>query len=282
MQEHARRSASGCVNSVADPASQTRLCQLGRVLVGQGKKIRPATDLLVQMNLSFGCSQLRFRTQIERESFLLAVDISVDCLHARLAELHPSSRSRRLQHLQLCHQIPEKVVPLHLVADNAADALARVDSNAATHCLRPVLRPCMHSFDHRRSEARHQQRRVPDCERLLGLARNVSVSHSLHFVDVILVGQGIEEAENLADDFNYLFWSPRARKLSETNEVGLGNRRVSVVVMWHGSSGVGLDGLNHQRRQESFQDAADAYTGRFHSMCHLVSLAEAPLFETSL
>jgi len=88
----------------------------------------------------------------------------------------------------------------------------------------------MYSSDHFKSEENHAHWMVLLREGQVRLPRNVGITDSLDFVDLMLVCQIIEKVKQIPNKLHHLLWHPCAGQLGESTQVGLCDRRPLVLV----------------------------------------------------
>merc|ERR1719330_2187632 len=112
---------------------------------------------------------------------VLAPDLVLHSDLTCLTNLDLAGRSCRLEHAHTVHELPEKVVPLHLSTDDAADDYSVVHADRATDPLALLPRPLVRCPYHVQGEVHANQRRIRLRERGRRLPCDVGVTHGLDF-----------------------------------------------------------------------------------------------------
>mmetsp|Transcript_7336 Transcript_7336/g.26712 ORF Transcript_7336/g.26712 Transcript_7336/m.26712 type:complete len:350 (-) Transcript_7336:3062-4111(-) len=193
------------------------------------------------------------------------LQLGLDGVSEGLAGLHLAGGRRGLQDLHLVHHVPEQVVPLHVGAHDAADALPSVDAHSAVHDLVMVSRPRFHLLDHVQREQRHAQGGVPAGERRLCLSGDVGIAHGFNLIYIVQIREVVEEPEDVADQRYNLGRLQAAAQRGEAHQVGLRDGRAVVAVRrQRGSGRIPPKLLDNQGRHQSVEDAGHAGLRDFH------------------
>mmetsp|Transcript_20732 Transcript_20732/g.25614 ORF Transcript_20732/g.25614 Transcript_20732/m.25614 type:complete len:219 (+) Transcript_20732:258-914(+) len=170
------------------------------------------------------------------------------------------------------------MISLHFSAHNTTDAFTAVHSNTATHLFLAISRPFVGLLHHLQTETHHTQWRIFEGQRCFSLTGNVGITHSFYLVNFMLVGEFVEEPEELPNELHHFFGTPCAGQSGKSTQVRLGNGGIPVVMGWKCLADAEVaQFLHHHHWHQCVQDRLSALFCEGDIMLCLESLSKADL-----